>query len=41
MKLFHTFTGAVLILLACNTKSEEKNQKTGNISLKTQTKMFQ
>jgi len=27
MKLFHTFTGAVLILLACNTKSEEKKSE--------------
>jgi glutathione peroxidase len=27
MKLFHTFTGAVLILLTCNTKSEEKKSE--------------
>ena len=27
MKLFHTFTGVVLILLACNTKSEEKKSE--------------
>ena len=27
MKLFHTFTGAVFILLACNNKSEEKKSE--------------
>ena len=24
MKLFHTFTGIILVVLACNTKTEEK-----------------